>query len=82
MERCRRSKFAVVVGSALGFAGKNPAFLAAGVGVGFVAPVVEPISLALDFDAGLAGRQTKSESRYIACFSIIYDVARPDSREV
>ena len=59
MERCRHSNFAVVVGSALGFAGKNPACLAVGVGVGFAEPVVEPISLVLDFGAGLVGRQIK-----------------------
>ena len=63
MESYRHSSFAVVAGFASGPAEENPALLAVGVALGFVALVVEPILLALDSDVELVGRRTKRESR-------------------
>jgi hypothetical protein len=62
-ESFRHSSSAVAAGSASGPAEEYPALLAVGVALGFVAPVVEPILLVLDFDVGLVVHQTKRESR-------------------
>ena len=57
------------MGFVSGLVGKNPALLAADVAFGFVALVVEPISLGLDSDVELAGRRIRRESRWSAFLS-------------
>ena len=52
------------VGFVSGPAGKSPALLAADVAFGFVALVVEPISLGRDSDVELAGRRIGRESHW------------------